>query len=123
MIKGSWDSVDDARPQGHGDHSGAVTGAELAGDTGEVALDGQGGQAHRDADRLVRLALRHQSQHLDLTAGELAVAARVARGTRGTAVQPRGGGADGGGTGSGGEPEVGAGAGDDVPLHSAGQRV
>ena len=33
--------ADDARPHGHRDHLGAVTGAELAGDAGQVALDGE----------------------------------------------------------------------------------
>src|SRR5205807_7260823 len=71
-------SVDDAGAQGDGDHSGAVARPELAGDACQVTLHGERGKPHRDADRLVGLALRNQPQHLDLTAGQLAVAARVA---------------------------------------------
>ena len=52
------------------DHLGAVAGAELAGDPGQVALHGQRGQAQGLADLLVRAAVGDQLEHLDLAAGE-----------------------------------------------------
>src|SRR3954451_1664759 len=65
------DLAEDARSHRHRHHFGAVTGAELAGDAGEVALDRQRGQAERLADLLVGTAVGHQPQHLDLAAREL----------------------------------------------------
>jgi hypothetical protein len=104
-----------------------VTGAQLAGDAGQMRLHGESREPHRDADRLVGLALRNQPQHLDLASGQFTLAARVAR-TSGTtaraAVHTRGGSADGRGPvpcrhGA----EIVAGAGDDVALDASGEGV
>src|SRR5205823_12948074 len=64
-------SGDGARPHGGDDHLGAVAGAELAGDPGEVALDREGRQAELLADVLVRLAVRHQLQRSEEHTSEL----------------------------------------------------
>src|SRR3954470_9956210 len=71
------------------DHLGAVAGAELAGDPGEVALDGQGGEAEDVADLLVRLAVGDEAEHLDLAAGQLGDAG-VDRATTQAGGQQRG---------------------------------
>src|SRR5580704_16868294 len=62
---------DDAGPHGHGHHLGTVSGAELAGNASEVALDGQRGQSQRLADLLVGAAVGYEVQNLDLATGEL----------------------------------------------------
>ena len=67
--RAGWSS-DDAGAHGDHDHLRPVAGAELAGDPGQVALDGQRRQAQGLADLLVGAALGDQLEHLDLTAGE-----------------------------------------------------
>ena len=54
-----------------GDHVGPVAGAQLARDAGQVALHGQGGQAQRLADLLVRVPVGDQPQDLELAGGQL----------------------------------------------------
>src|SRR3954454_981555 len=70
--RGQCDELaDDAGPHGHGHHLGAVAGAELAGDAGQVGLDRQCGQAQLLANLLVGATSADEPQHLDLAAGEL----------------------------------------------------
>src|SRR4051794_20861998 len=63
--------ADDACAHREGHHLGAVARTELAGDAGEVTLDGQRGEAELVADLLVGLAVGHEAKDLELAAGEL----------------------------------------------------